>query len=100
VSLPASTVLTLTADPTGNPAYDRRQATVKAGSDTIRFVNRSPVLHDVTIAQGSKVAAATRTIQGTSTAITARLAPGRYDFYCSVDEHRQAGMQGILTVVR
>jgi uncharacterized cupredoxin-like copper-binding protein len=34
---------------------------------------------------------------GTST-VRAKLKPGRYRFYCSVDGHRQAGMEGKLTV--
>ncbi|HMJ32888.1 MAG TPA: cupredoxin domain-containing protein [Baekduia sp.] len=93
-----SSTLALAADPSGGLSYDVRQATVAAGADTIRFVNRSPLAHDVTIAQGSKVVAATKTIDHATTTTTARLAPGRYVFYCSVDEHRQAGMQGTLTV--
>jgi plastocyanin len=90
--------LTLTADPSGAPAYDARRASLTAGADTIRFVNRSPVQHNVTIAQGSRVVAATKTIQGTTATVIAKLAPGTYVFYCSVDAHREAGMQGTLTV--
>jgi uncharacterized cupredoxin-like copper-binding protein len=44
------------------------------------------------------VLAATRTIEGATTATTVELAPGKYVFFCSVDAHRQAGMQGTLTV--
>jgi plastocyanin len=93
-----SATLALAADPSGGLSYDLRQATVAAGADTIRFVNRSPSPHNVTIARGSKVVAATKTIDGATTTTTARLAPGRYVFYCSVDDHRQAGMEGTLTV--
>jgi plastocyanin len=95
---PASNALVLTADPTGALSYDVRQATVKGGADTIRLVNRSPTPHNVTIAKGAKVVAATKTIQGATTTANATLAPGRYVFYCSVDAHRQGGMQGTLTV--
>jgi plastocyanin len=62
------------------------------------LVNRSPVAHNVTIAQGSKTIAATKTIQGGTATTTATLGPGEYAFYCSVDAHRQAGMEGTLTV--
>jgi plastocyanin len=95
---PASGTLTLTADPAGALSYDARNASLKAGADTIRFVNRSPISHNVTIAQGSRIVAATKTIVGTTTTLATKLAPGQYVFYCSVDAHRQGGMQGTLTV--
>jgi plastocyanin len=95
---PAAATLTLAADPSGALSYDTRQASLKAGADTIRFVNRSPIQHNVTIAQGAKIVAATKTITSGSTSVSARLSPGAYVFYCSVDAHRQAGMEGTLTV--
>jgi plastocyanin len=95
---PASSTLALAADPSGGLSYDKRSATLKAGPATIRFVNRSPLPHNVTIGQGAKVAVATKTVTGANTTTTATLSPGRYVFYCSVDGHRQAGMQGALTV--
>jgi plastocyanin len=95
---PAPGALVLTADPAGTLSYGVRQATVKAGADTIRLVNRSSVPHNVTIAKGTKVLAATKTIQGATTTAAVTLPAGRYVFYCSVDAHRQGGMQGTLTV--
>jgi plastocyanin len=97
-SSPASSALVLAANPAGTLSYDVRQATIKAGADTIRLVNRSPVPHNVTIAKGTKVLAATKTIQGATTTAAATLPAGRYVFYCSVDAHRQGGMEGTLTV--
>jgi plastocyanin len=88
----------LTADPSGKLAYDSKQAAAEHGKVTVRLVNRSRTPHNVTIAKGSKVLAATRTIEGATTATTVELAPGKYVFFCSVDAHRQAGMQGTLTV--
>ncbi|HEV7751408.1 MAG TPA: cupredoxin domain-containing protein [Baekduia sp.] len=93
-----ASTLALAADPSGGLSYDKRAATLKAGPATIRLVNRSPLPHDVTIGQGAKVVAATKTVTGATTTTTASLSPGRYVFYCSVDGHRQAGMQGTLTV--
>jgi plastocyanin len=95
---PTSSTLALTADPSGGLSYNVRHATITAGADTVQLVNRSPVPHNVTIAQGSKTIAATKTIQGATATTTATLPPGEYVFYCSVPGHRQAGMQGTLTV--
>jgi plastocyanin len=95
---PSASTLALAADPSGGLSYDKRSATLKAGPATIRLVNRSPLPHNVTIGQGAKVVAATKTVTGATTTTTATLSPGRYVFYCSVDGHRQAGMQGTLTV--
>jgi plastocyanin len=92
-----SDTLQIAADPTGQPAYDRTRATVGAGQLTIRFVNDSPVPHNVTIARGARVVTATSTIHGGRATATANLPAGDYVFYCSVDAHRQAGMHGTLT---
>jgi plastocyanin len=96
---PAPTsALNLSADPTGKLAYDKKQATVRAGRFPIRLVNNSSLPHNLTVAKGAKVLAQTKTISGGSATTTANLTPGEYVFYCSVDAHRAAGMQGTLTV--
>jgi plastocyanin len=94
----AGGTVALDADPGGNLAYVQRSASVAAGKVTVRFTNKSPLPHNVTIAAGSKVLTATKTIQGTTATTTADLSPGRYVYYCSVPGHREAGMQGTLTV--
>ena len=93
-----TSALNLSADPTGKLAYDKKQATVRTGRFAIRLVNDSSLPHNVTIAKGAKVLAQTKTISGATASTTANLAAGDYVFYCSVDAHRAAGMQGTLTV--
>jgi plastocyanin len=88
----------LAADPSGQLAYDAKTLTAKAGAVSIVMTNMSPVEHNVTLAQGSKVLGATPTfVQGSKT-LTLKLKAGTYTFYCSVPGHRQAGMEGTLTV--
>jgi plastocyanin len=94
----APTALKLAANPQGQLSYDVKQLSAKAGTVTITLTNTSPVPHDVTIAQASAVLGATPTFQGGSRALTLSLKPGSYTFYCSVPGHRQAGMEGTLTV--
>ncbi len=79
-------------------AYNTKALTAKAGSVTITMTNMSPIEHNVTIAEGSKVLGATPTFTGATKAVTLNLKPGKYVFYCSVPGHRQAGMEGTLTV--
>ena len=93
-----TTTLKLAANPEGQLSYNTKQLTAKAGPVTITMANMSPVEHNVTIAQGSTVLGATPTFQGGSRSITLKLKPGTYTFYCSVPGHRQAGMEGTLTV--
>ncbi len=94
----ATTALKLAAEPGGQLSYDTKQLTAKAGKVTITMTNMSPVEHDVAVAQGSKVLGATPTFQGGSRTLTLSLKPGTYTFYCTVPGHRQAGMEGTLTV--
>jgi uncharacterized cupredoxin-like copper-binding protein len=86
------------ADPEGQLRFTTKDLSAKAGAVTIGFANPSPLPHNLTIAQGTKVLGATPTFQGAAKTLTLKLAPGTYVFYCSVPGHRQAGMEGKLTV--
>ena len=76
----------------------RQQASDRPRRLQYRLVNKSSLPHNLTVAKGAKVLAQTKTISGSSATTTANLTPGEYVFYCSVDAHRAAGMQGTLTV--
>jgi plastocyanin len=90
--------LALAADPGGALSFDKTSAAVLAGSVTVTLTNDASLQHNVTIAQGSKTLGATKTIAKSSDTLTLQLSPGSYVFFCSVPGHRQAGMQGTLSV--
>jgi uncharacterized cupredoxin-like copper-binding protein len=94
----AASTLKLAANPAGILSYDTKQLSTKAGKVTIAFSNPSALEHNVTIAQGSTVLGATPTFVGGVKTLTLDLKPGTYTFYCSVPGHRQAGMEGTLSV--
>lgn len=87
------------ADPSGNLAFTTTEITAKAGKDTLNFTNSSPVPHDVKIedSSGKEVGGVEVTQEGTATA-EVELKPGTYTYFCSIPGHRQAGMEGTLTV--
>jgi plastocyanin len=93
-----SRTLALAADPGGTLRFDKTRAAVRAGRVTVKLTNDAAVAHNVTIAQGSKTLGATKTIAKSTDTIELNLTPGDYAFFCSVPGHRQAGMQGTLTV--
>ena len=87
------------ADPGGGLAYTSDTATAKAGKVTVDFTNPQPLTHDVAIEDSSgKTIAKTELIAEGSDSTVADLKPGEYTFYCSVPGHREAGMEGTLTV--
>jgi plastocyanin len=88
----------LSAAAGGQLAFDTKQLSAQAGSVTITLANPSPLEHDVTIAEGSKVLGATPTFTSGTRSVKLTLKPGTYTFYCSVPGHRQAGMEGTLSV--
>jgi plastocyanin len=97
---PAATgrTLELAADPSGKLAYDKDRAAVLAGRVTVRFTNDARLEHNVTIAQGSRTIGATKTITAATATLKVNLPAGQYVYFCSVPGHRQAGMEGTLTV--
>jgi plastocyanin len=91
------TSLSLAADKS-KLAFDKKTLSAPAGKVTIAMTNPASIPHDIAI-QGNGVQQVGKVVSsgGTST-VSADLKPGSYTFYCSVDGHRQAGMQGTLTV--
>jgi plastocyanin len=95
----ASTALKLTADPGGQLKFDKSSLEAKAGGVTIDFTNDSPVAHNVSVAtESGELVNETPTFTGGSKTLKLSLKAGTYKFYCTVPGHRQAGMEGTLTV--
>jgi plastocyanin len=87
------------ADPDGALAFTETELSADAGANTIDFDNPSTTPHNVFVEDdGGKVVAETDTITGSTTTASADLAPGTYTYYCSIPGHREAGMEGTLTV--
>lgn len=78
--------------------YDTTKLSAKAGKVTIDFKNPSAIAHNVVIEQNGKELAGFEPIAEGEESESAELKPGTYTFYCSVPGHRQAGMEGTLTV--
>ncbi len=80
-------------------AYDQKDVTAKAGSVTINFDNKEALQHDVAVADSSgKVLGQTDLVSSSTANATVDLQPGTYTFYCTVPGHKEAGMEGTLTV--
>ncbi len=92
-------VVKLEANPSGSLSYNTTTLTAHPGKVTIEFTNMAPLEHNVTVenSAGSKLGA-TPTFSGGTKPLTLDLKAGTYSFFCSVPGHRQAGMQGTLTV--
>jgi plastocyanin len=93
----AATTLQLAADPT-MLAFDKTELSAKAGKVTIDFDNPSAIPHNVVIEEDGKELAGFEPITEGEKSATAELKAGTYTFYCSVPGHREAGMEGSLTV--
>jgi plastocyanin len=92
-------VVALSANPSGLLKYNTNKVTVPHGKVTIQFTNHSPLQHDVVLVNSKgTVLGKTPVFTGGTKSFTVTLAKGKYTYYCSVPGHRQAGMQGTLTV--
>ena len=94
------TTLNLAADST-QLAYDTTSLSAKAGKATIDLTNPSSTPHDVCVedSSGNQLGCSDTISGGDSTSLQVDLSQsGDYTFYCSVDGHRAAGMEGTLAV--
>lgn len=78
--------------------FDQAPTTLPASKVTIALDNKAGLAHDVTFegVRGDKPVVQTNG-KGSDTG-TVELQPGTYTYYCSVPGHRQAGMEGTVTV--
>jgi plastocyanin len=96
----ASSTIKLAADPS-QIAYDTKSLSAKAGNLTIDFDNpNNAIPHDVCVEdQGGSELGCSDQVTGSATTLDlSNLKPGDYTFFCSVDAHRESGMEGTLTV--
>jgi plastocyanin len=90
-----SGTLQIDADPTGQLAFVTDAATGTPGQITVKMANKSGTPHDIVIDDKGKGEVVK---DGGVSQFQADFTAGSYTFYCSVPGHRQAGMQGKLTV--
>jgi plastocyanin len=89
--------LKVDADPT-QLKFDKSTLSAKAGTVTLVMDNPSSLPHAIAV-EGNGVDKDGQTVmKGGMSTVTADLKAGTYTFYCPVDGHRQAGMEGKLTV--
>jgi outer membrane protein assembly factor BamB len=95
----ASGAIKIEANPTGLLKYTESSIKATEGNETVTFTNNSPLEHDVVIINSAnKVLGQTPIFDHGSKSFTVKLAAGTYKYYCSVPGHREAGMEGTLTV--
>jgi plastocyanin len=92
-------VLTLTSPEDGSTSFDSARLDANPGNVTIEYTNPSPVQHNVAIeGAGDELAEGELVTDGDVSTASAELERGQYTFYCSVPGHREAGMEGPLSV--
>ncbi|MER3396602.1 MAG: hypothetical protein C4318_03870 [Acidimicrobiia bacterium] len=77
-------------------AFKPKEISTSAGTKTIVLSNKGSIEHDLTI-DSLNVHLPHASPNSTQTT-TVDLKPGKYEFYCSVPGHKEAGMIGTLTV--
>jgi len=87
--------LSIPADPNGQLAFATNRASAPAGDLKVEMPNRSGTPHDIVIDGKGKGEVVQN---GGTSEFEAKFDAGTYTYYCSVPGHRQAGMEGRLTV--
>jgi plastocyanin len=86
-------------DPGGGLAFTVAKVIVPPGNTNFRLKNSQAVGHDLTIEEVGAGSAQTPVIREDSAWVRVSLSEGkRFVFYCSVPGHREAGMEGAITI--
>jgi uncharacterized cupredoxin-like copper-binding protein len=96
----AGQAVKLNADPNGALKFTSSSLTTKAGKVTLQMTNPSSsgLQHGIAI-EGNGVDKDGPIVQpGGTSPLSVDLKPGKYEFYCPFDSHKQQGMTGTLTV--
>jgi plastocyanin len=89
---------TLTIPATAQLAYETETAEAQPGELTVRSPNPSGTPHDIAL-EGNGVSAKGEVVSNNGVSeFKVKVKPGEYTFFCTVDGHRAAGMEGKLTV--
>jgi plastocyanin len=84
--------------PVSGLRYNQKVVHAHAGRIKIVFTNASALSHNVDVEHGETELGKTKTVTHGTTSIWVTLKPGKYNFYCSVPGHEDAGMHGTLVV--
>jgi plastocyanin len=82
--------------------YSLSRRTVVAGPAIVELVNFGQDPHDLRMERigGGRLWKTPLVFPGAYFDLNATLVPGRYRLWCSIANHRQLGMQAVLTVVK
>lgn len=96
----SASALDVTSPDDGGLIFEPDGLEAKAGNLTITYSNPSPVQHSLAIedADGNVLAETEIFSAGEQEVTLDDLAPGEYVYFCTVPGHREAGMEGDLTV--
>jgi plastocyanin len=90
--------LQLSANPSGELSFDKTALAAKPGVVRIVMANPAPVPHNISLEGPGFDKQGPTVNKGGDSQVQQQLKAGKYTFYCAVPGHRQAGMEGILTV--
>jgi plastocyanin len=96
----ATETLDVSSPADGGLVFDPNGLMAKPGNVTITYDNPSPVAHSIAVAtsNGNVLGEVQPFTNNTESVQLSNIAPGKYVFYCTVPGHREAGMEGDLTV--
>jgi plastocyanin len=96
----AAETLDVTSPADGGLVFEPADLAAEAGTITLAYANPSPVPHSIAVEDDGQenVLAESEVITESEVEITAEFVPGEFIYFCTVPGHREAGMEGVLTV--